>query len=393
MRVAKYISDLLYEYECVVVPGLGGFISNEVPAAINANHHSFNPPSKKIVFNPHLLINDGLLLNHIAKSEKISYTDARIRIEQFVLKCKFALDKGKRINFYRIGHLYKNNDHKIEFDPDKSRNYYAGSYGMSSFISPPIRRESSLRLDRKPSNRKSDNKGKSKEKETLSKKEKQPRYYSINLYGMLIILALALSFIFGFNGIKSFYQQNAAGIPFFYSTPNKYLLSHLHKVLFLWDETQGTQKDREQAGPADDHTYLYENAPKQEEADMQQDSREDLVKEPEEYETLDIVESPGAKASSPPPATAAKEEESAVTHKEESHYFIIAGSFENRTNASRLVNELQQKGYEALIVGQNKYGMYRVSLAGYPDAGLAEEQLAIIRREENPKAWIFKKPE
>ncbi len=392
MRVAKYISDLLFEYECVVIPGLGGFISNEVPAGINANHHSFNPPSKKIVFNPHLMINDGLLLNHIAKSEKISYTDARIRIEQFVLKCKYALEKGKRINFYRIGHLYKNIDHKIEFDPDKTRNYYGDSFGMGSFISPPIRRDSSLRLDRKPSDRKSNGKKTSSKKGPLPRKEKQVRYYSINLYGMLIVLALVLSFIFGFNNIKSFYQQNAAGIPFFYSTPNDYLLSNMHRISFLWNDEQGEQNNMKQTESTNDHTYLYDIASQQEEMDRQPEM-EGLANEPEEHLTKKTEELPGEEETTPPARTAAKKPNPAVLQKEELHFFIIAGSFEEHANASRLVSSLQQKGYDALIVGQNSYGMYRVGFAGFSEEGLAEEQLTMIRREENPSAWIYKKPE
>ena len=34
MEVAKYLRELLYDYECVIIPNLGGFISNNKPVTI-----------------------------------------------------------------------------------------------------------------------------------------------------------------------------------------------------------------------------------------------------------------------------------------------------------------------------------------------------------------------
>ena len=72
MNLASYINDLLYRYDCVIVPNFGGFITNKVSAKINENTNSIYPPSKKISFNKHLNVNDGLLVNYVATSENIS---------------------------------------------------------------------------------------------------------------------------------------------------------------------------------------------------------------------------------------------------------------------------------------------------------------------------------
>lgn len=77
MKIAHYIADLLFEHECVVIPGLGGFITKDHPASIHPLKHQFKPPSREIVFNPHLRTNDGLLLSLIAQSENLSYQDAK----------------------------------------------------------------------------------------------------------------------------------------------------------------------------------------------------------------------------------------------------------------------------------------------------------------------------
>ena len=76
MTLAKYISDLLYRYECVIVANFGGFVTNEISAKVNHFTHTFYAPSKQITFNSHLQNNDGLLANYIASSKNTSYAEA-----------------------------------------------------------------------------------------------------------------------------------------------------------------------------------------------------------------------------------------------------------------------------------------------------------------------------
>ena len=69
MKIAKYVGDLLYDYECVVIPGLGGFISEDSSVSINEVTHNFSPPFRNVHFNIHLRANDGLLVNHVAQQD------------------------------------------------------------------------------------------------------------------------------------------------------------------------------------------------------------------------------------------------------------------------------------------------------------------------------------
>ena len=73
MKLSNYISDLLYRYECVIVPNFGGFVTNNQSAKIDKISQTLQPPYKQITFNSHLKNNDGLLANHIAAAEKIPY--------------------------------------------------------------------------------------------------------------------------------------------------------------------------------------------------------------------------------------------------------------------------------------------------------------------------------
>ena len=76
MLLETYISDLLYRYDCVIVPEFGAFLSHRISAQINKDQHLFFPPKKRLSFNGQIQHNDGLLCNHVAEVEKIPYTKA-----------------------------------------------------------------------------------------------------------------------------------------------------------------------------------------------------------------------------------------------------------------------------------------------------------------------------
>jgi 2',3'-cyclic-nucleotide 2'-phosphodiesterase (5'-nucleotidase family) len=71
MKIEQYISQLLFRYQCVTVPGFGAFLTEFQSAQLDENSHSFYPPKKMVSFNPFIKNNDGLLANHLAQAEKI----------------------------------------------------------------------------------------------------------------------------------------------------------------------------------------------------------------------------------------------------------------------------------------------------------------------------------
>ena len=76
LEVSKYIKDLLFIHDCVILPGFGGFVANYKPANIDDNLNIVSPPSKAVGFNRNLSKNDGLLINRLAESENLSYLEA-----------------------------------------------------------------------------------------------------------------------------------------------------------------------------------------------------------------------------------------------------------------------------------------------------------------------------
>lgn len=138
MKIEEYISDLLFEHDCVIVPDFGGFVCNYAPAAIDPVKHLFEPPAKRILFNKGLTRNDGLLAHHISAKMKMPYTEALKYIAGEVKRFKEDIEKDKRLPLDNIGLLYMDEKGSLLFQQDTKLNYLADSYGLSAFYHLPV---------------------------------------------------------------------------------------------------------------------------------------------------------------------------------------------------------------------------------------------------------------
>lgn len=385
MKIAKYITDLLFEYECIVIPGFGGLITKEIPAQIHPVQHHFIPPSKEIVFNVHLKTNDGLLVNHIARQENLTYIEARSAVERFVKKCMIELNNGKQIRFRKVGVIFMDENKNILFEPDKTQNYLGSSFGLKSFVSPQIKRTGirpsgkTIKKDRSP-------------KETAKRQEKVkvqgPKYVNINVSFIIIVLAIATLFFYKSTTVKDYYNNYASAIPFFYSSPNEYIANNLDErpmisVLTLVDKLNKTNNSKtknpivKKAKPElkgnGTNTPSTEEKPKQEEGQKQ-----DSVQKEEEVEKPKDTIKPTAM-----PQTASNNQTG------ENTFFIIAGVFREKANADRMTNNLKLKGFKAMIVDQTARGLYRVCFEAFSNLNEANKQLAVIRKDEESAAWVL----
>ena len=141
MNIESYISQLLYRYQCVTVPGFGAFLTEIQSAQLIESSHSFFPPKKVISFNAHLKNNDGLLANHIAQTEKTSYEYAVSAIQYEVHNWKKALQENGLFSIKNVGNFSLNSDNNLIFTPNDQTNYLTNSFGLSAFVSPVVKRE------------------------------------------------------------------------------------------------------------------------------------------------------------------------------------------------------------------------------------------------------------
>jgi nucleoid DNA-binding protein len=141
MQLEVYIKDLLYRYDCVIVPDFGAFLTQRVSAKIHNNTHTLYPPKKLLSFNEQLQKNDGLLANYIAEVEKIPYDTAIYKIAKQVKSIKSYLIEGETIQFEDIGEFMLNNAGNIVFEPSNHINFLTDSFGLSHFNSVEVARE------------------------------------------------------------------------------------------------------------------------------------------------------------------------------------------------------------------------------------------------------------
>jgi hypothetical protein len=141
MQIEKHISDLLYRYQCVTVPGFGAFLTETVSAHITGSASSFFPPKKVVSFNANVKNNDGLLANHVALQEKMSYELAVIKIGDVVNEWTYLLQNRNRVVLKNIGEISVNNEMNWVFEPINTVNYLTDSFGLTPFVSPEITRE------------------------------------------------------------------------------------------------------------------------------------------------------------------------------------------------------------------------------------------------------------
>ena len=141
MKIELYISQLLYRYQCVTVPGFGAFLTEIQPAQLNESSNAFYPPKKVVSFNSHLRNNDGLLANHIAEYEKSTYDQAVDLISGEVTIWKQILEINEKFSLKNIGELTLNSEKNLVFSPYEQSNYLKEAFGLSSFVSPAVKRE------------------------------------------------------------------------------------------------------------------------------------------------------------------------------------------------------------------------------------------------------------
>lgn len=130
MGLERDLHDLLFCHDCVIVPQWGGFLTHYRPARLDEARQIIHPPAKDLSFNRHLVRNDGLLADRLAKREGLPFDKATARIDAEVAGWRLAMDRNGRLELPSIGIFYRDAEHNLQFDPDKRTNYLRDAYGL-----------------------------------------------------------------------------------------------------------------------------------------------------------------------------------------------------------------------------------------------------------------------
>lgn len=138
--VQQHIYDLLLDNDCVVVPGLGGFVCQYHPASIDHRKGIMTPPGRSVAFNKALQQNDGLLTQHISVTEAISYKLAEDKVREFVAECNQKLHQHGSLLLSGIGRLYMDDLRHIQFSPASELLPLEDAFGLLTVQVRPVTR-------------------------------------------------------------------------------------------------------------------------------------------------------------------------------------------------------------------------------------------------------------
>lgn len=130
--VARYISFLLWQHDCVVVPKIGAFIAHYQPATFDIARQVINPPCRLIGFNSEVSYDDGLLASAIAHFEHIGYDEAQAAIDNYSAALLGQLSQGRVVSIPMIGQLKKNRK-SLTFEPTNSAIASSDLFGLDSY--------------------------------------------------------------------------------------------------------------------------------------------------------------------------------------------------------------------------------------------------------------------
>ncbi len=326
LSLHEHISQLLFDHECVIVPGFGAFLTRYYAAEVNHATHMMRPPSRRVHFNASINENEGLLAKAISHTEGVSYTNALEIIKAEVAAWKHSLSKSKKLNLPGIGRLYIDEaSRKLQFSPSLETNYSTSSYGLSIFRSPAIQREAQIR-------------------KTIHK-------------------AIEKHVVVEHSETKA--RKVAAWIPWAAALGPIIIASVIGYSYF----TQGTMNPMENVAGIN---WMQFSRPIEK---MENAPSETIVEEVKTPVVTETIEAP----------VEISEPEEVVLEK---GYFIIVGSFKDSKNAETYITELNSKGYDAYLASGDKQ-YFRVAVGQYSTHESASQALTSVKQNLQPQSWIY----
>jgi len=311
LRITQHIGKLLLDHDCVIVPGLGGFVGNYQPAKMHPTSYIFNSPAKSVAFNVNLKHNDGLLINAIVREEVINTNQAEQHLREFVDQIQDALHEHKPVKLPGIGRLTVDVENNIVFIPDNSENYLLNSYGLYSFNAPPVLREKETAIRHV--------------EKVIVRQEKRKKSFSDVFLPIAAVLLLLLI------TVQIYVQSTMQGFNY--------------AEIFGINKLQQEEVILDRYKPVEIRTnntiFNYRAA-----------------------DTAAAVIAPLENTALVTPDTNKEETSTLLKKSEKVKYLLIAGALNEIGAAQKIVDDLKKKNYEGYVIERNGYQMVAI---GIPD--------------------------
>lgn len=370
IELSKHIEVLLLENDCVIVPGLGGFIAHKRQAAYSIQKGEFMPPLRTIGFNPQLIMNDGLLVQSYMQAFNTDFPDATRRIEKTVAELKDQLYQQGQVTLNNVGTIYYNMNGGYAFEPTAASYFTPSLYGLESFTLPQLQ---PLPVSSSPKQLLP----KVNEQTEKSKKHFSLRHFTRNI--VAIAAAVCLFFVLSVP-VENTYMDDAN-----YASLGSISMFDAIRNQSVATSIQTTPK-----------TAVAQKAVKKQTGEKRVRNNVNTLK-PVVVKTEKIAAAPAAKTAVTKTTTAKVETKAAKSSKQASTQpaaskktaYIIVASLPTSNDAQRELKKFQQKGYKNCQVLESN-GRFRIALDSYATSGEAYQKVQTLRKQEEFKsAWVF----
>jgi cell division septation protein DedD len=368
LNLRTIVYDLLWEHECVVVPDFGAFIVNPRSAIVEENQNLILPPSNEISFNPAVKKNDALLVNFVADQLNWDYSKAKEEVLKAASAWERKLSLERFLELEGVGTFRKTDDGRLIFQQANEENFSHASYGLQPLRLKPLQQEGILRRLEEPVKKHPNLSG-----GVLSKMK-----YVAAAALFIPIIFVASWITFSGEGMN----DKFVGLDFnFFSNQTEVKDDSVAEKLSpdvstIKDEsfkaffTEEEQKLIEEKIISDKETE-FESIPEKTSIEVAPEVQAAVQKK--KVEEIKTIKPKTVKAS----ATAFK-------------FAIVAGCFRSIENAQDFQKELEQKGYDAQIIGKTSGGLHRVAFSTHNNEIVALKEMAQIRLKDSAQAWLLR---
>lgn len=376
IELAQHIEALLLENDCVIVPGLGGFVAHYASATRVKEENIFLPPTRVIGFNPQLKMNDGLLVQSYMSVYGTNFSDATKMVERKVDELIATLHEDGKVDLPNVGEVRYTIHNTFDFAPYDNKITTPYLYGLDAF-----------------------------EMQELSALEK-PSTENVAAYSVpAAIKKEKRTFSIKFNRA---YLTNAAAVvaaivlSFFFSTPieNTEVVEENYAKLLPDELFEKIEKQSLAITPI----VVKQNTPTRKSANKQKGTQKKVVA-PVAVRDVKVGKTPAVSTEAQAKTETSKAVVTSETPKQnvqpiaakqsvatpKSPYHIIIASVGTEQDAEAMAAQLVAKGFSTAkaIVGDGKM---RVSIESCGTEVEAYQALARIRQNEMYKnAWVLKK--
>jgi hypothetical protein len=338
-----FIAELLREYDCVVVPGFGGFLARYSVARINTLNSRIVPPQRVISFNRKLNTNDGLLAARMSEAEGIDIERAGKAIRDFSSSLDRELKANGKVAINGVGRFKVDEEQNILFEPDHNPDLWDDGFGLAPVYAPPVFRE---------------------ERSKRALKERAYRKPAHDSRGVPLSVKLTMAVAVPIIMFLVYGILDPAGI-------KKIPADYSSLVDFKrWSSILPVKPDK----------VIVAEFPSQLTPVSYKVSLSTIIPQFRETGDLAFIDLSGEIP-----------EIIGVRAKTAVRYYIIGASFNDRDQALRLAKELIYNGYQPALISDPDRNRFRVSYFSYESKSKALASLANIREEKNPEAWLLKR--